>query len=160
MLEEIDIGRLGPGYFFETSLLCEALLVGAVVRDVAMPARYGGTGSSLSLRWSSMAFPLLLARAGLRRIALQHFLRDFTPVALFLMAGGVVSIAGLWFGLATWNRNAALHQPTPPGTLALIALPVAAGFQLLLQALVMDIGSVPTRSPWAALDRGPDDGDD
>ena len=153
VLEAVDLSRLGPGYFFEISLLCQAFLVGAVVRDVAIPARYAGEQSALSLRRTIVVFPFRLARACVRRIALQHFIRDFTPVALLLLAGAASAGGGLWYGLSIQLRNASLHQATPPGTLVIVALPLVVGFQLLLQAFVMDIGSVPTRSPWADLDR-------
>lgn len=152
VLEEIDLTRLGPGYFFEISLLCEAFLAGAVARDVPMPARYNGEKSSLSLRRAAMIFPFLLVRAYLRRMALQHVVRDFTPVALFLIAGASMLGAGLVYGTRTWLHSASLHQQTPTGTIVVVAMLVLAGFHLLVQALVMDIGSVPTRSPWAALE--------
>jgi glycosyltransferase involved in cell wall biosynthesis len=152
VLEEIDLGRLGPGYFFETSLLCQAFLVGAVVRDVSIPARYADEASSLSVRWTLLVFPALLVRSFIRRVAIQHFVRDFTPVALFLLAGGAMFVLGFVYGFNTWLANARLQQPTPPGTIAVVGLPVLAGFQLLLQAAVLDVGSVPTRSPWAPLD--------
>lgn len=118
-----------------------------------MPARYGGERSSLSLRWTLFVFPFLLMRAFARRIALQHFLRDFTPVALFLLTGTAFSSFGFLFGLANWIHNAGTGQPTPTGTIILAVLPLLAGFQLLLQAFVMDVGSVPTRSPWTGGDR-------
>jgi dolichol-phosphate mannosyltransferase len=153
LLEEIDLNRLGPGYFFETSLLCEAFLAGAVVRDVSMPARYNGETSSLSLTLAVFVFPLLLFRACLRRVAIQHFVRDFTPVALCLLTGSALAGFGLVFGTSVWKHSASLHQPTPTGTIVLVAMTVLAGFQLLLQAFVLDVGSVPTRSPWAPLDK-------
>lgn len=154
LLEEIDLDRLGPGYFFETSLLCEANLAGAVVRDVSMPARYGAERSSLSVRAAAAGFPFLLLHACLRRVALRHFLRDFTPVALFSVAGAVLVTLGSAYGLRGWLQHSALGQPTPAGTIAVAGLPVIAGFQLLLQALVLDIGSVPARSPWAGAVSG------
>jgi dolichol-phosphate mannosyltransferase len=150
LLEEIELDRLGPRYFFETSLLCEANLAGAVVREVPMPARYGAERSSLSVRAAATGFPLLLLRACLRRVALRHFLRDFTPVALFSVVGAALVTLGAAYGLRGWLHHSALGEPTPAGTIAVAGLPVIAGFQLLLQALVLDIGSVPTRSPWAA----------
>jgi glycosyltransferase involved in cell wall biosynthesis len=153
VLEEIDLARLGPGYFFETSLLCQAFLVGAVVRDVSMPARYGDERSSLSLRRVSLAFPFLLLRAYARRIALQHFLRDFTPVALFLITGGAMLGTGLVYGTSVWRHSASLHQATPTGTIVIVSMLVLAGFHLLVQAFVMDFGSVPNRSPWAPLEK-------
>lgn len=149
VLEEIDVHRLGPRYFFESSLLCEAYLAGAVVRDVPVPARYNGERSSLSIHRTTAAFPFLLLRAALRRLAIQHFVRDFTAVALFLVAGLVLMALGLTYGWHAWTLNAAAHQQTAPGTVAIMAIPLIAGAQLILQAIVLDIGSVPTRSPWA-----------
>jgi dolichol-phosphate mannosyltransferase len=160
VLEEIDLERLGPGYFFETSLLCQAFLTGAVVRDVSMPARYEGAPSSLSLPYASLLFPLLLLGACLRRIALQHFVRDFTPVALFLIAGGAMLGGGLAYGTSVWRHSASLHQATPTGTILVVSMLVLAGFHLLVQAFVLDVGSVPARSPWAPLDRERFDQDD
>lgn len=154
LLEEVELDRLGPRYFFETSLLCEANLAGAVVREVSMPARYGAERSSLSVRAAATGFPVLLLRACLRRVALRHFLRDFTPVALFFVVGAALVTLGAAYGLRGWLHHGALGEPTPAGTIAVAGLPVIAGFQLLLQALVLDIGSVPARSPWAGAPPG------
>jgi dolichol-phosphate mannosyltransferase len=153
VLEEIDRTRLGPGFFFETSLLCEAYLAGAVAQDVSIPARYGREASLLSLRRTLVTFPPLLVRAFVRRIAFQHFVRDFTPVALFLIAGFGLTTFGAAFGLHEWFTRAGTGQPTPTGTIVLAILPLVVGLQLLLQAIVMDIGSVPTRSPWRSRPR-------
>lgn len=153
VIEEIDLTRLGPGYFFETSFLCQAFLIGAVVRDVSIPARYGREKSALSLPWVSLLFPFLLLRACLRRIALQHFVRDFTPVALFLVTGTAMLGGGLAYGTSVWRHSASLHQATPTGTIIIISMLVLAGFHLLVQAFVLDVGSVPSRSPWAPLDK-------
>lgn len=153
VIDELDLSRLGPGFFFETSLLCQAFLVGAVVRDVSMPARYGDERSTLSVRRATLAFPFLLIRAFGRRILLQHFLRDFTPVALLLLAGTAMLGAGLSYGTAVWRASASVHQATPTGTIVVVAMLVLAGFQMLLQAFVLDVGTVPTRSPWAGPDK-------
>lgn len=153
MIDEIELEKLGPGYYFETSLLCEAYLVGAVTRDVAIPARYRDEPSSLSVAGTLAVFPFLLLRSSARRIALKYFVRDFTPVALFLCAGTVLAGFGLVFGLENWIRRLGTGLPTPTGTLVLALLPLLAGFQLLLQAIVMDIGNVPVRSPWRGLRR-------
>ena len=155
LLEEVDLARLGPGYFFETSLLCEAYLVGAVARDVAIPARYNGEPSSLSIGRVLLTFPHLLARAWLRRLVIVHFIRGLTPVALFMLAGLLLAGFGLAFGGYHWMRNAQLARATPTGTIVLAVLPLLAGFQLLLQAMVIDIASVPARSPWRRARRGP-----
>lgn len=148
LAEEIELDRLGPGYYFEISLLCEAYLIGAVCRDIAIPARYGDESSSLSLPHTALRFPFLLARSCLRRLVIRYFIRDFTPVALFLVAGTGLCGFGLGFGIENWVARAGTGQPTPTGTLLLALLPLLVGFQLLLQAVVMDVGGVPTGSPW------------
>jgi glycosyltransferase involved in cell wall biosynthesis len=148
LIEEIELDRLGPGYYFEISLLCEAYLAGAVVRDVSIPARYGSERSSLSLLKTAVLFPFLLARSCLLRVIVRYFVRDFTPVALFLVAGVLLCGFGLGFGIENWVKRAGTGQPTPTGTLLLALLPLLVGFQLLLQAAVMDIGNVPESSPW------------
>ena len=84
---------------------------------------------------------------------MQRFLRDFTPIALFLVTGLLLVGGGLSYGLVVWLHNSRVPQPTPPGTIAVVGLAVLAGTQLLIQALVLDIGSVPTRSPYADLDK-------
>lgn len=153
LASEMDLDRLGPRYYFETSLLCEAYLAGAVVRDIPIPARYRDENSGLSLTWAAAAFPRLLARSFARRIVLRYFVRDFTPFALFLVAGCLLAGTGLALGLWNWIERAGTGQPTPTGTIILALLPLLVGFQLLLQAVVMDIGNVPTSSPWRGLRR-------
>lgn len=148
LLEEIELSRLGPGYFFESSLLCEAYLAGAVAQDISIPSRYRGEQSSLSLGRTVATFPVWLVRAFVRRIAFQHFVRDFTPVALFLVSGVALTLFGSAFGLQNWLARAGTGEPTPTGTIVLALLPLVVGLQLILQAIVMDIGSVPARSPW------------
>ena len=151
LVEELELERLGPRYYFEISLLCEAYLSGAVARDVAIPARYGGERSSLSLAGTVAAFPFLLLRSCMRRVVVRYFIRDFTPVALFLVAGTLLSGFGLGFGIDNWLARAGTGQPTPTGTLLLALLPLLVGIQLLLQAVVMDIANVPASSPWRRL---------
>lgn len=153
LASELDLALLGPRYYFETSLLCEAYLAGAVVQDVPIPARYRDEESGLSLTRTAAAFPLLLARSFARRIVLRYFVRDFTPIALFLVAGSLLLGCGLALGLWNWLARAGTGHPTPTGTIILALLPLLVGFQLLLQAAVMDIGNVPTRSPWRSLRR-------
>ena len=148
LAEEIEMDRLGPRYYFEISLLCETYLIGAVARDVAIPARYGNERSSLSLIKTIIVFPFLLWRSCLRRLIVRYFIRDFTPVAVFLVAGTLLCGFGLGFGVENWMARAGSGQPTPTGTLLLALLPLLVGFQLVLQAVVMDIGNVPSISPW------------
>jgi dolichol-phosphate mannosyltransferase len=153
LLEAIDFDRLGPGYFFEISLLREGCLVGGAAADVPIAARYGDEVSHLSIRRVLVAFPLHLTASIVRRIGLRYFLWDFSAVGAFIVAGLPLFVFGLVFGVWQWVTRMGTPTPTPTGTLLLAALPLVLGFQLLLQAWVTDIANVPSRSPWAR--RGP-----
>lgn len=145
-LSLLDTSRLGKRYFFETSMLVELGIAGAVVQDVPMPARYGDEQSSLSITKTLWEFPPKLLRGWLRRTWSQHFLRDFTPLALLLSAGLVMVTAGSAWGLAWWWRSWRTGIPASTGTVMLAVLPLILGVQCLLQALVLDLQAVP-RAP-------------
>lgn len=142
-LSLLDTSRLGKRYFFETSMLVELGIAGAVVQDVPMPARYGDEQSSLSITKTLWEFPPKLVRGWLRRTWSQHFLRDFTPLALLLSAGLVMVTSGSVWGLAWWWRSWRTGIPASTGTVMLAVLPLILGVQCLLQALVLDLQAVP-----------------
>lgn len=142
-LAAIDTARLGKRYFFETSMLIELGVAGAVVQDVAIPARYGDERSSLSITKTLWEFPPKLVRGCLRRTWSQHFLRDFTALALLLSAGLVMVAAGSAWGVAWWWRSWRTGIPASTGTVMLAVLPLILGVQCLLQALVLDLQAVP-----------------
>lgn len=142
-LSAIDTGRLGKRYFFETSMLIELGVAGAVVQDVAIPARYGDERSSLSITKTLWEFPPKLVRGCLRRTWSQNFLRDFTALALLLTAGLAMVAAGSAWGAAWWWRSWRTGIPASTGTVMLAVLPLILGVQCLLQALVLDLQAVP-----------------
>ncbi|PWU23030.1 MAG: glycosyl transferase family 2 [Candidatus Rokuibacteriota bacterium] len=144
-LGALELDAVHPRYFFESSMLILLQRVGAVVEDVRMPARYGDETSHLRVGRTLLEFPWLLIRYGLRRIIWQYFVVDFNAVSLFLVTGVPLVTAGLLFGLYHWIDSYRRHVATPTGTIMLAALPLILGFQLLLQALVLDVQSVPRR---------------
>jgi glycosyltransferase involved in cell wall biosynthesis len=151
-LGALDLGRLHPRYFFESSMLILLRRLGAVVEDVPMPARYGEEQSSLSIRRALFEFPWLLLRQGVHRILWQYFVVDFNAVSLFLISGVPLVAYGVLFGLYHWVHSYLTNQLTPTGTVMLSVLPLIIGFQLLLQALVLDVQNVP-RQPLQARQR-------
>jgi hypothetical protein len=90
-----------------------------------------------------MTFPLLLFQRFARRIYQRYVLRDFSPVALFLFMGMALFLWGAGFGIYLWIETAITGRATPTGTIMLALLPLILGFQLLLQAIVLDIGNTP-----------------
>ena len=139
----LDHERLHPRFFFENSMLLELGLNRAVVRDVHMPARYGDKPNSLSPPRALVQFPPLLARGFLRRLLQQYFVRDFTPVSLFLIAGAVATAFGAAWGVYHWRSASSRGVTASTGTVMIAVLPIILGVQLLLQAIVLDIQNVP-----------------
>lgn len=155
-LAALDLQRLHPRYFFESSMLVMLRRIGAVIEDVPMAARYGDERSSLSVTRALIEFPWLLLGHGLRRIMWQYFITDFNVVSLFLVCGVPLVAGGVIFGLYHWIDSAHRNILTPTGTVMLAVLPLVLGFQLLLQALVLDVQSRPDRPLQAR--RNPRDG--
>src|SRR4029079_17946309 len=91
--------------FCESVLLGESSLARAVVRDLPMPPVYGDEVSSLSPAKSFFEFvPLLIGRAA-RRVGLFYFVRDFTLVSVFLLAGLPLLLFGTVWSAFHWARS-------------------------------------------------------
>jgi glycosyltransferase involved in cell wall biosynthesis len=140
----IDTATIDQRYFFESSMLLELGLLGAVVQDVYIPARYGAETSRLSEWHALLDFPWRLLTGFLRRIWIQYFLRDFNLVSLYLLSGLTLLGFGSLFGAYHWWRANHLLIDTPIGTVMLAVLPIILGVQLILQALALDVQNVPS----------------
>jgi dolichol-phosphate mannosyltransferase len=132
-------------YFFESSVLLELSQLRAVVRDVAMPAIYGDETSSLSVANSLREFAPRLFRGFCRRLFTNYFVRDFSLVALFLLAGVLLTGFGTLWGAYHWYQSIHTGRAAPTGTVMLAVLPIVLGIQFLLQGVIADIQGVPTR---------------
>ena len=142
-LRMLDLKKVHRRFFFENDMLIALNYHSSRVADVAIPSRYGSEVSDLNPVKIGMTFPFLLSRRFVRRIYERYVLRDFSPVALFLMMGAVLFCWGLGFGVYLWFETALTGRPTPTGTIMLSLLPLILGFQLLLQAIVLDIQNTP-----------------
>jgi dolichol-phosphate mannosyltransferase len=142
-LERLDLDSLDRGYFFENSMLVQLNIIGARVAEVPMPARYAGERSAMCLSRVVLGFPWKLLCAWSTRVRLKYFGMDFSPVAVLLIAGGFLFAAGVCYGAYQWTAHALRHEATPAGTVMLAALPTLLGAQLLLNALLLDIGQSP-----------------
>jgi glycosyltransferase involved in cell wall biosynthesis len=138
-LSRLDLDAVHSGYFFENDMLLQLNLNGFRVRDVPTPAHYGEETSDLSVLRVGLFFPLLLARRFAWRVYQKYVLRDFSPIALFLGLGLLLFGWGAGFGAYIWVKSNWTGHPTPTGTIMLALLPLILGFQLLLQAIVLDI---------------------
>lgn len=145
VLAELPLDRVARSFFFETSILSELYLLGAVVRDVPMPARYGDERSHLSITRTLFEFPPRLLRCFLRRVLLKNFLYDFSMESVYLLSGLPLLGLGLLYGIVNWVWYARQGLSAPTGTVVIPALAIMLGFQLLLSALGEDLRGVPRR---------------
>jgi glycosyltransferase involved in cell wall biosynthesis len=144
-LAQLNLDRLDRRYFFESDMLINLNIVGAVAADVAIPARYGDEVSSLSIPRAAAAFPGKIARGLARRLFFRYFLYDFNMASVYILVGGPLLAFGVGLGLIEWYLSLATGEPRPLGTLMLVVLPIILGFQMLLQAVSIDINAVPRR---------------
>ncbi|GAP19924.1 glycosyltransferase family 2 protein [Leptolinea tardivitalis] len=141
--QRLDKKYLHPRYFFETSLLVELNLVRAVAEEVPMPAIYAGEPSSLSVFQVIVTFPWLLLSRFFRRIWLQYFVLNFSVGSIFLTLGSIMSLFGIIWGAVWWARSLVTGISATAGTVMVASLPLILGFQMLIQALTLDVQSVP-----------------
>jgi dolichol-phosphate mannosyltransferase len=144
-LERIPFEKLPSQYLFETNMLIQLSKLRAVVRDVEISCHYGDETSGLDPKQMLLQFPPMLTKATLRRVLWQYFIRDFGVASLFLLTGLPLLLFGLSFGVYHWSQNAATGTSTPAGTVMIAVMGVIIGFQLLLQAVVVDVNNVPKK---------------
>lgn len=143
VLRTLDFNAIHKRYFFENDMLVQLNLHGYRVKDVAIPARYGEEESGINPFKVGLTFPFLLLRRFFHRIYQKYVLRDFSPIALFLSFGLSLFVWGVLFGSFLWIKSILTEHPTPTGTVMLAVVPLILGFQLLLEAIVLDIQETP-----------------
>ncbi|OFX14808.1 MAG: glycosyl transferase family 2 [Alphaproteobacteria bacterium RIFOXYD12_FULL_60_8] len=144
-LEELDLEKLEERYFFESDLLIRLGEVRAVVRGIPMSAKYGEETSSLSIAQTALEFPPKILNGLLRRMFLRYFVYDFNMVSIYLVLGLPLTVFGLVYGGIEWLDSVSSGAPKATGVIMLAALPLIVGFQMLLQAIAIDIASEPKR---------------
>lgn len=145
VLQALPLHALQRSFFFETSLLAQLFLLGAVIRDVPMPARYGQEQSKLRISRVLLEFPPKLLGCLLRRLFLKNFIYDFSMESLYLLAAAPLLLGGGVYGGWNWLYYAWLGVGAPTGTVVIPAMMIILGFQLLLSALGEDVRNVPVR---------------
>lgn len=143
VLAQLPLKGIDKSYYFETSMLANLYLLGAVVKDVPMPARYRSEVSNMLIHRILFQFPFKLFRTFVKRIVLKNFIYDFTMGSVYVLVGTPLFLFGLIFGIVKWIQYASLNVPAPTGTVMLPTLSVLLGIQLLLAAIENDLRSVP-----------------
>jgi glycosyltransferase involved in cell wall biosynthesis len=146
-LRRLPLHRLARGYFFENDMLIRLNSLQARVADVPLPTRYGDETSSLRPGRALLEFPVRLLGGFLRRLFWRYVFYDVSPVALFVFVGAALLLFGTIYGIQTWIANSRINRETPTGSVMIAAMPVILGFQLLLQAIVLDVQNSPRPGP-------------
>ncbi len=142
---QIDLAQVARGYFFETDMLIKLNIVNAVIAEVPIPARYGDEPSSLSVARLAVTFPVRLLSGFMKRILFKYYIYDFNMASVYLLIGVPLFVFGVAFGFEQWIDSYLTQVPRSPGTIMLVALPIIVSFEMLLQAINIDINSVPKR---------------
>ena len=150
-LAQLPLDQIDPTYYFETSMLANLYLLGAVVQDIPMPAHYQGEVSSMLIHRILLEFPLKLFNTLIRRAVLKNFIYDFSMASIYLLTGLPLLVFGLVFGSYKWIQYSSFGIPAPTGTVILPTLSVLLGIQLLLSAIEIDLRSVPQKPLSASL---------
>lgn len=143
VLSQVPLRKIDPTYFFETSMLSHLYVLGAVVREIPIPARYAGETSSLSVGRAALQFPGKLLASLARRLFLKNFVYDFNLESFHLASGMPLLLAGLLYGGYNWYWYTSRNLAAPTGTVVLSALMIMLGMQLLISAVNLDLQAIP-----------------
>lgn len=144
-MERLNFAKISKRFFFESDMLISLGIARAVVADVSMPARYGRERSSLSARGALLNFPPRLFAGLVKRIVLRYFVYDFNMASLYMAIGFPMMIFGVVWGAVTWYGSIKTGNAAPLGSIMLSVLPITLAFQMLLQAVSIDISMVPRK---------------
>lgn len=138
-LQQLNFIKISNDYFFETSLLIQLNIIRAKAVDIPVPAKYEDEQSSLNIKKALFQFPQKLIKGSLQRFYWRYFIHDVNAVTLFSFLGLTLTFGGTCFGSVRWIYGIIENTPQTAGTVALSFLPIILGFQMLLQAILLDI---------------------
>lgn len=136
-----DLSRVNNRYFFENDMLLQANIHNLIVKDIPIQIIYGEEKSHINPIQIFFTFPILFIKMFFYRIYQKYILRDFSPIVLLLFFGAVLFLFGLSFGLYHWILSIITNSFTSTGTVMIASICFILGFQLLLQAIVLDINN-------------------
>lgn len=144
VLALLPLEKIDKGYFFESDMLFRLNTLGSVVIDVPMPAQYGDETSHLNVRKELGSFLYKHTANFFKRIFYNYFLRGFSVASIQWIAGPLLLLFGMMFGLNEWMQSANSGVSATAGTVMLAALPTIVGIQFILSAIDHDIRKVPS----------------
>ena len=143
LARRLPMDHISEGYFFESDMLFRLNLMGAVVADVPMEARYGAEKSGLKIHRAVLEFAAKHWLNTVKRVFYSYILRDFGAASVELLVGAVLVVFGGVFGGLEWYQSTTSGIPATAGTAILAALPIILGAQLLIAFLNFDSRNVP-----------------
>jgi glycosyltransferase involved in cell wall biosynthesis len=140
----LNFAKIDRRYFFESDLLFRLNIIGAVVCDIPMDARYADEESSMRLGRVLFEFTGKHVRNATKRILYNYFLRDFNVASLQLVIAIACFVFGVTFGGFKTAESLRTGVAAPAGTVMLAALPTLFSGLLAIAFLSYDIGRNPT----------------
>jgi len=144
-LRKIDLDSVSKNYFFEINLLIESNIKNLVINEVKMPSVYNDEKSNLKIKNIIITFPFLLLKGLVKRIFFKYFIYDFNIASVYIISGMPLFLFGIVYGIINWIHNSKMNYFTPTGTIMISLLSIILGFQLLLQAISIDVMSTPKK---------------
>jgi hypothetical protein len=77
---------------------------------------------------------------------MKYFIYDFNMASVYILVGLPIFLWGVTFGAIEWFDSYVSGVPATSGTIMLSVLPIILSFEMLLQAISIDIGNVPKKS--------------
>lgn len=142
-LEGINFDNLSKRYFFESDMLIHLNIENMVVKDIAIPAKYGDEESSLSVKKVLYHFPIKILQGLAKRVFYKYYIYDFNMASIYIFLGLPMVLFGGFFGIIKWTQAIADGIETSTGTVMLSVLPIILGVQFLLQAIQIDMNNMP-----------------
>lgn len=139
MLRRLDLDRIHTGYFFENDMLIQLNTRRARVKDVSQEARYGEEVSGVNPAKIMATFPWLLIRKFWWRVRVKYAMFDFSEIALFYFLGTAFMAVGTIMAGVLWVQSSRSGLPSTLGSVAIAMILIILGFQMLLQAITLDI---------------------
>lgn len=141
VLARLPLDDIIEGYAFENDMLIQLNIVGARVKDVAIPARYGAEISTLHPLHDGLRILKALFKGFFRRILWKYVLWSFSPVALLLGVGTLLTLFGII--VACWIFLIIGSTVPTAATVMLSVVPFMLGIQMMLFAMLLDIAEEP-----------------
>jgi glycosyltransferase involved in cell wall biosynthesis len=142
-LERIDLNKIADSYFFEIDMLIKLNIADCIVTDIPVRAVYGDEKSSLTISRILCSFPFKIFTGCIKRYFFKYFIYNFNMASVYLLFGIPMFLFGVGKGIYEWLNSIATGVPRSTGTIMLVVLPIILGFQMLLNAINIDIYSVP-----------------